>query len=411
MKNASGKKATDLLHQLMDNISDNIYFKDLESRFILVNKAFAKWSGGKSPDDYLGKSDFDLFSEEHARSAFADEQRIIETGEPLVSKEEKETWEDGHVTWVSTSKLPLTDAEGKIIGTFGISRNITENKLNEIKLQKYAEKLRDINEQMEEQLRMAANLQRAFLPQHYPSLTPGDGSKLISFHHHYQADTQIGGDFCSVHKLSETRAGLLICDVMGHGVRAALVTAIIRTMIDDLTEKTGSPGEFFSEMNRQLYPMLRSQDAFIFATACYLIVDVQTGILTGASAGHTVPFIIRPDEKKAAMLNVTPDIAGPALAISENYHYRTFTTELKPQDTILMYTDGIYEVTGSNDEEFGLTRMAQSLHDSRNLPLKELIACLIRDASEFNVKNKFEDDVCLLAFTLNRLLAPAGKQG
>ena len=405
MKNNAEKNAAYLLQQLMDNISDNIYFKDLESRFILVNKAFAKWLGGKSPDEFPGQSDLDLFAEEHAHQAFEDEKRIIETGEPVIGKEEKETWEDGHVTWVSTTKLPLKDEENNIIGTFGISRDITENKLNEIKLMKYAEKLRDINEQMQEELRMAANLQRAFLPQHYPVFTDRSGSKLIDFCHHYQADTQIGGDFCAIHRLSDTKAGLLICDVMGHGVRAALVTAIISTMVDDLAQRAETPSQFFSEMNRQLYPMLHTEDAFVFATACYLIIDIKTGTLTGSSAGHTIPFLIRPDEEPVSMIDAMQSVSGPALAISENHHYQTFTTKLQPQDTVLMYTDGIYEVTGSDNEEFGLTRMAQSLHNHRKRPLKEMVAGVIRDASEFNIKKKFDDDVCLLGFTVNNLLS------
>lgn len=407
MTQNSKPTSRNLLQQLMDNMTDNIYFKDIDSRFILFNDAFLRWHGLNNTQEVMGKSDFDLFTEEHAREAFEDEKRIMSTGNPVIGKEEKETWEDGHVTWVSTTKLPLKDENGGIIGTFGISRNITENKLNEIKLKQYTKKLCRINEQMEEELRMAANLQSAFLPQHYPSFTNEDGAKLIDFHHHYQADTQIGGDYCSVHQLSETKAGLLVCDVMGHGVRAALVTAIIRTMVEDLAKRAETPGEFFSEMNRQLFPMLRTQDAFIFATACYLIIDIETGTLSGASAGHTTPFLIRPDETSASLINEMQEVAGPALAIAENYNYRTFTTKLNPQDTILMYTDGIYEVCGKDHEEFGLARMAKSLHTHRNMPLKEMTTRLIEDAKEFNAKKKFDDDVCLIGFTLNQLIQPA----
>lgn len=392
-----------LLQQLMDNMTDNIYFKDADSRLILFNDAFMSWHGLKDPDATLGKTDFDLFSKEHAKDAYEDEKGIMETGTPVVGKEEKETWEDGHVSWVSTTKLPLKDEQGNVVGTFGISRNITESKLNEIKLKQYTKKLCRINEQMKEELRMAANLQRAFLPQHYPSFTNESDERLIEFHHHYLASTQIGGDFCSIHKLNDHKVGLLICDVMGHGVRAALVTAIIRTMVDDLAEKSETPGEFFSEMNRQLYPMLRTQDAFIFATACYLTVDLETGVMAGASAGHTIPFRVRPDEQSASMIEVSQEASGPALAIAENCNYHTFTTQLHPQDTLLLYTDGIYEFIGANDEEFGLERMAHSLHRHREQPLKEMVSSLIEDARKFNVKKKFDDDVCLLGFTLNQL--------
>ena len=120
-----------LLDALMEHIPDNIYFKDRESRFIRINKAAAKWYGLDGPADATGKTDFDLFTGEHAQAAFDDEQRIIESGKPLLHKEEKETWPDGTVTWVDTSKLPLRDQDGNIIGTFGISSDITAKKLAE----------------------------------------------------------------------------------------------------------------------------------------------------------------------------------------------------------------------------------------------------------------------------------------
>ncbi len=116
-----------LLLMLMENLPDFVYFKDTRSRFIAVSRSMARRQG-VPPHEMRGKTDFDLFTEEHAREAFEDEQRIIRTGELIVDKEEKETWPDGRVTWVSTTKLPLRDATGKITGTFGISRDITQRK-------------------------------------------------------------------------------------------------------------------------------------------------------------------------------------------------------------------------------------------------------------------------------------------
>jgi diguanylate cyclase (GGDEF)-like protein/PAS domain S-box-containing protein len=124
----------DLLNALMDNIPDKIYFKDTQSRFVRINRAYAEIVGFGDPAQAIGKTDFDFFTEEHARQAYEDEQRIIRTGQPIVGLIEKETWPDRLDTWVSTTKMPLCDEKGNIVGTFGISRDITERKRAEEKL-------------------------------------------------------------------------------------------------------------------------------------------------------------------------------------------------------------------------------------------------------------------------------------
>ncbi|MBN1128779.1 MAG: SpoIIE family protein phosphatase [Chitinispirillaceae bacterium] len=119
---------SELLIALLDNIPDSIYFKDRSSRFLRVNKGWCAKHGVRTPDEVAGKTDFDFFSNIHARQAFADEQKVVRTGEPIVGIEEKETWQDRPDTWVSTTKMPLHDKQGTIIGTFGLSRDITEVK-------------------------------------------------------------------------------------------------------------------------------------------------------------------------------------------------------------------------------------------------------------------------------------------
>ena len=123
-----------LLRALLKHVPDSIYFKDLQSRFLRVSDSQVRKKKLSGTDDLIGKTDFDVFSSEHAQNAFDDEQRIIRTGEPVIDKEEKETWPDGRVTWVSTSKLPLHDLKGRVIGTFGVSRDITARKVAEEKL-------------------------------------------------------------------------------------------------------------------------------------------------------------------------------------------------------------------------------------------------------------------------------------
>jgi PAS domain S-box-containing protein len=110
---------------LMDNMPDTIYFKDAQSRFTRINRAQAEVLGLKSPDEAIGKTDADFFTPEHAQAARADERRILESGESLISKTERIHRADGSYRWVTATKVPLRDERGAVIGLVGISREVT----------------------------------------------------------------------------------------------------------------------------------------------------------------------------------------------------------------------------------------------------------------------------------------------
>ncbi len=118
----------DLLHALMDNVPDTIYFKDAASRFMRINTAQAQVLGLNDPQKAIGKMDLDFFTTEHARDAYLDEQKIVQSGQPLIAKVEKIRRADGEFRWVSATKVPIRDKEGEVSGIVGISRDITEQK-------------------------------------------------------------------------------------------------------------------------------------------------------------------------------------------------------------------------------------------------------------------------------------------
>jgi PAS domain S-box-containing protein len=147
----------ELLHALLETVPEAIYFKDNQSRFLRVSNALANRDGSDDPTYFIGLTDFDRFTIDHAQPAYDTEQQIMRTGEPVLDLEEKETWPDGRVAWVSTSKFPLRDREGSIVGTFGISRDITQRKQDEAARREMETKLQ-LAQRLESIGRLAAGI-------------------------------------------------------------------------------------------------------------------------------------------------------------------------------------------------------------------------------------------------------------
>ncbi len=393
------------LQTLAEHIPDKIYFKDVQSRFVWASHETVIRFGATELSAVLGKTDFDFFSEEHARRAYEDEQEIIRTGRPLVNLEERETWADGRETWVSTTKMPLRDAAGQIIGTFGLSREITEQKRAAAQLAKYAEELRRRNEELEQDLGMARELQNALMPRRYPCFPHGaaPSESALHFSHFFNPSSAVSGDFFDILELSDSRAGIFICDVMGHGVRAALVAAIIRALVGELKVIGDQPGEFLAQLNAKLSGILKQTEIPMFASAFYVVADLASGELLYANAGHPDPLCIRHTNGSAHAEALNHCKRGPVLGMFAGAEYGVSNLPIVPHDVVLLFTDGLFEVEGADGELYDQQSLMQAVDRRANLRADAICGEVLAEIREFSVKHGFDDDVCLVALEVERV--------
>jgi sigma-B regulation protein RsbU (phosphoserine phosphatase) len=263
--------------------------------------------------------------------------------------------------------------------------------------------LRRKNDILEDDLKMARDIQQAILPQQYPAFPPGvsEEASLLHFCHRYHPSGQVGGDFFNVLALSETQAGLFICDVMGHGVRSALVTAMVRGLVEELRPIALDPGQLLTRINSDLRAILQQTGTPLFTTAFYLVADLARRQLFFANAGHPKPFLIHRLEGTVEVLKGTDGKARPALGLFADSTYPTASCPLSAGDLVMLFTDGLYEVEGAGDEQFSQDLLLQAVRKHAALHGAELFAAMLSEIQQFSASHEFSDDVCLVGMEVS----------
>lgn len=528
----SGVDTELLFWQLMDSLPDNVYFKDLRSRFICINIAQARFLGLTDPNDAIGKSDFDFFDEEKALERFNGEQEIIRTGQGWSLQEEKDLEMDNEQACIISSKLPLKDPEGKTIGTFGISRDVTSRYLAEreverqrnlmeaiiqilpcrvfvrdiedrfilvneayraaiaapsresiigkrlselqptgrhgkiqeedeivkkekrsilnkidydrdpdgekrwlvtskvpleisdgvvegivgmtydITEQKKAEEearalsheLQEKNEQFEAELLVARQLQETLMSIGFDQqrvYRQQGASWNIDASYFYKPSHHLAGDFFDLIPISENRLGILVCDVMGHGVKAALVTMLLRGLVLELPKLLAEPSALLSNINKSLCSLAEDQEFPRFVTAVYMMIDLEKGTACVSNAGHTQPLWRTRDDSGAEHFAPCPSgRSGPALGLIENETYDEREFSFNDVTEILFYTDGIIEQTDAMGKPFGLEKLEEILLNNEPQTLTTQLRTLNSALRLTAGSSAFDDDICLVAAQL-----------
>jgi serine phosphatase RsbU (regulator of sigma subunit) len=246
-------------------------------------------------------------------------------------------------------------------------------------------------------LQVAREFQEALMPRAYPQIPAPNASDPfhLTFQHVYKPASTVGGDFFDVLKLSDHRAGILIADVMGHGARSALVTAILRTLVQNLAKQTDDPARLLAMLNEHFCSVIEHAGYFIFVSAFYMIIDTERGVATYASAGHPPPILAERIRRTVRPL-IHRLQNNPALGAFPDSHYTRFTSFIAKGDTFLLYTDGIVEARNAEGDEFGLERLCQMLARNIDADANCVTKAVIDAVNEFTGSTPLTDDLCLV---------------
>jgi phosphoserine phosphatase RsbU/P len=395
-----------MLRTVLDSMPDNISIKDLKGRYIFDNCRHARFLGATNSSEVVGKTVFDFLPAQIAAKFHAEDLRVLRSGEPVVQSVDEAVDRAGNKVWMSVTKMSLRDEKGELIGLVSTTRDITARKNAEEQLAKYAEELREKNAELEEDLETARELQSALLPQQYP-LFPSSAlpaASALGFHHFFRPSSGVGGDFFYVFQLSDSVAGVFICDVMGHGVRAALVAAILRALVEEGRIHATEPSRFLQELNRGIFRILNHTRLTMFVSACYLLADIARGELRYANAGHPAPLCVHRAQRSVEPLSFRGSKPGPVLGIFDDAEYHCSSCKLSAGDTLLLFTDGLFEVEGADAQYYDQARLLRSVSQRAGLCAGELCKQLVAEVQQFAVTKDFADDVCLIAMEIDHLM-------
>ena len=350
-----------MLRAVLDSMPDNISIKDLKGRYIFDNCRHARFLGATNSSEVVGKTVFDFLPTQIAAKFHAEDLRVLRSGEPVVQSVDEAVDRAGNKVWMSVTKMSLRDEKGELIGLVSTTRDITARKNAEEQLAKYAEELREKNAELEEDLETARELQNALLPQQYP-LFPSSAlpaASALGFHHFFRPSSGLGGDFFYVFQLSDTVAGFRI-------------------------------------LNHTRLPM--------FVSACYLLADIARGELRYANAGHPAPLCVHRAQRSVEPLSFRGSKLGPVLGIFDDAEYHCSSCKLSAGDTLLLFTDGLFEVEGADAQYYDQARLLRSVSQRAGLCAGELCQQLVAEVQQFAVTKDFADDVCLIAVEIDHLM-------
>ncbi|MBQ3757937.1 MAG: SpoIIE family protein phosphatase [Synergistaceae bacterium] len=241
------------------------------------------------------------------------------------------------------------------------------------------------------ELNIATQIQADMLPRIFP---PFPDRNEFDIYASMNPAKEVGGDFYDFFMVDDDHLALVMADVSGKGVPAALFMVISKTLIKNRTQMGGTPSEILADVNEQL---CEGNEAELFVTVWLGILEISTGHVTASNAGHEYPAIYRPGEGYTLFKTKQ----SPAVATMEGLKFRSSEFTLNPGDSLYIYTDGVAEATNINNELYGTDRMIETLNQTVNMPVDEVLAVMKKSVDDFTGDAPQFDDITMLSLRYN----------
>ncbi len=250
--------------------------------------------------------------------------------------------------------------------------------------------LRKVKEEMNDELEMAKNVQNSLLPSDLPDFTN------ITISTVYIPAGKVGGDFYDIINTQTQKIAILIFDVSGHGVPAALIGATAKMLFAHYIETLESPSMIFREVNSKICSFLKTEH---YLTAFLGILDPIQNTMVYSRAGHVKPIVYSASEKKVSTLDSRGSFIGHS-ALADFAEYMEDTVTFEPDDKILFYTDGLTEGCNKKNELYGKNRLLTAVKEHGELPLDDLLHEILEDQNQFRQGIELRDDFTMLCIQI-----------
>jgi phosphoserine phosphatase RsbU/P len=265
-----------------------------------------------------------------------------------------------------------------------------------LRVKELQDELIKANSYLREELSLAKEVQQALLPQELPNIPN------LEFSHRYIPSLIIGGDFFDIQEISPSLFAVFLCDVMGHGPQAAMITGIVKAFFNQLARYYPNPDDLLFQMNNRFYNLMSESNLQIFITAFCLVVNAQNGSVTYANAGHPSPIVIRSITSRFEEMTVE---RGYAIGLVPDTLYQNQSLNLDNGDMVFLFTDGLVELKDKNKILYGESEFLNIIQNSMHLSPEGFIVAILDSAGRFSNWVFTEDDITLLTFRYNQVRA------